>query len=118
MIFTIIEQNAHERYQLNFLVTYSINFFYFHIYDIDFHALSNDISQVLGKNFFVCFLKLKCQSSYYDIYNYCGKYQLNFLVAYSIIFFCFHIYDIDFHALSNDVPQVLRNNFSVCVFAT
>ena len=54
MIFTIIEQNAHERYQLNFLVTYSINFFYFYIYDIDFHALSNDISQVLGNNFSVC----------------------------------------------------------------
>ena len=54
MICTIIEQNAHERYQLNFLVTYSINFFYFHIYDIDFHALSNDVSQVLENNFSVC----------------------------------------------------------------
>ena len=54
MIFTIIEQNAHERYQLNFLVTYSINFLYFHIYDIDFHALFNHISQVLGNNFSVC----------------------------------------------------------------
>ena len=52
--FTIIEQNAHERYQLNFLVTYSINFFYFHIYDIDFHALCNHISQVPGNNFSVC----------------------------------------------------------------
>ena len=63
MIFTIIEQNADERYQLNFLVTYSINFFYFHIYDIDFHALSNHISQVLGNNFLYVFFKLKCQSS-------------------------------------------------------
>ena len=54
MIFTIIEQNAHERYQLNFLVTYSINFFYFHIYDIDFHALSSHTYQVLGNNFSVC----------------------------------------------------------------
>ena len=54
MIFTIIEHNAHEGYQLNFLVTYSINFFYFHIYDTDFHFLSNDISQVLGNNFSVC----------------------------------------------------------------
>ena len=54
MIFTIIEQNAHERYQLNFLVTYSINFFYFHIYDINFNALSNHIYQVLGNNFSVC----------------------------------------------------------------
>ena len=54
MIFTIIEQNAHERYQLNFLVTYSKNFFFFDIYDIDFHALSNDVSQVLGNNFSVC----------------------------------------------------------------
>ena len=54
MIFTIIEQNAHERYQLHFLVTYSINFFYFHIYDIDFNALSNDVSQVLKTNFSVC----------------------------------------------------------------
>ena len=54
MICTIIEQNAHERYQLNFLVTYCIIFFYFHIYDIDFHALSNHISQVLGNNFSVC----------------------------------------------------------------
>ena len=53
MIFTIIEPNAYERYLLNFLVTYSINFFCFHIYDIDFHALSNDISQVLGNNFSV-----------------------------------------------------------------
>ena len=53
MIFTIIEQNAHERYQLNFLVTYSINFFYFHIYDINFHALSSHIYQVLGNNFSV-----------------------------------------------------------------
>ena len=50
MIFTIIEPNTN----LNFLVTYSIIFFYFHIYDIDFHALSNDISQVLGNNFSVC----------------------------------------------------------------
>ena len=63
MTFTIIEQNAHERYQLNFLVTYSINFFYFHIYDIDFHALFNDVSQVLGNNFLYVFLKLKCQAS-------------------------------------------------------
>ena len=54
MIFTIIEPNAYERYLLNFLVTYSINFFCFHIYDIDFHALSNDISQVLGNNYSVC----------------------------------------------------------------
>ena len=41
MIFTIFEPNAYERYLLNFLVTYSINFFCFHIYDIDFNALSN-----------------------------------------------------------------------------
>ena len=54
MIFTIIERNAYERYKLIFLVTYSIKFFNFHIYDIDFHALSNDISQVLGNNFSVC----------------------------------------------------------------
>ena len=54
MIFTINEQNAHERYQLNFLVTYSISFFYFHIYDIDFHALSNDVSEFLGNNISVC----------------------------------------------------------------
>ena len=54
MIFTIIEQNAHERYQLNFLATYCINLFCFHIYGIDFHALSNNISQVLGNNFSVC----------------------------------------------------------------
>ena len=54
MMFAIIEKNARERYQLNFLVTYSINLFYFHIYDIDFHALSNHISQVLRNNFSVC----------------------------------------------------------------
>ena len=48
---SIIEPNAYERYLLNFLVTYSINFFRFHIYNIDFHGLSNDISQVLGNNF-------------------------------------------------------------------
>ena len=54
MIFTIIEPNAYERYQLNFVVTYSINFFHFHIYDIDFYALSNQISQVLGNNFSLC----------------------------------------------------------------
>ena len=54
MMFAIIGKNARERYQLNFLVTYSINFFSFHIYDIDFHALSNDVSQVLGNNFSVC----------------------------------------------------------------
>ena len=54
MIFTIIEPNAYERYQINFLVTYSMNFFYFHIYDIDFYALSNQISQVLGNNFSLC----------------------------------------------------------------
>ena len=57
MIFTIIERNAYERYLLNFLVTYSIIFFCFHIYDIDFYALSNDISQVLGNNFSVCVFK-------------------------------------------------------------
>ena len=54
MMFAIIEKNARERHQLNFLVTYSINLFYFHIYDIDFHALSNHISQVLRNNFSVC----------------------------------------------------------------
>ena len=54
MIFTIIEPNAYERYLLNFLVTYSIIFFCFHTYDINFHALSNDISQVLGNSFSVC----------------------------------------------------------------
>ena len=53
MIFTIIEPNAYRRYQLKFLVTYSIIFFIF-TYDIDFHAFSNDISQVLGNNFSVC----------------------------------------------------------------
>ena len=51
MIFAINEPNAYERYLLNFLFTYSINFFYFHIYDIGFHALSNDISEVPGNNF-------------------------------------------------------------------
>ena len=54
MIFTIIEPNAYKRYQLNFLVTYSINFFYFQIYDVDFYALSSDIWQGLGNNFSVC----------------------------------------------------------------
>ena len=54
MMFAIIEENARERYQLNFLVTYSIIFFYSHIYDIDFHALSSHIYQVLGNNFSVC----------------------------------------------------------------
>ena len=54
MIFTINEPNAYERYQLNFLVTYSIKFFYFRLYDTDFHALSNDISQVLANNFSAC----------------------------------------------------------------
>ena len=53
MIFTINEPNAYERYQLNFLVTYSIKFFYVRIYDTDFYALSNDVSQVLGNNFSV-----------------------------------------------------------------
>ena len=54
MICTIFEPNAYERYQLNFLVTYSINSFYFHIYDVHFHALSSYISHVLGNNFSVC----------------------------------------------------------------
>ena len=54
MIFTINDPNAYERYQLNFLVTYSINLFYFRIYDLYFYALSNDILQVLGTNFSVC----------------------------------------------------------------
>ena len=58
MIFTIIEPNRYERYQLNFLVTYSINFFYFRIYSTNFHALSNDISQVLWNNFSVCGLSV------------------------------------------------------------
>ena len=71
-----------------------------------------------GITFLYVFLKLKCQSSQYDIYNYCAKYQLNFLVTYSINLFCFHLYDIDFNALSNDVSQVLGNNFSVCVVST
>ena len=53
IIFTIEEPNAYECYQLNFLVTYSIIFFYFRIFYLDFHALSNDISQVLGNNFSV-----------------------------------------------------------------
>ena len=68
MIFTMIESNAYMRYQLNFLVTYSINFFYFHIYDVDFYAFSNDIWQGLGNNFSVCVFQLKLQSSQYDIY--------------------------------------------------
>ena len=55
MIFTINEPNAYELYQLNFLVTYSINFFYFHVYGIDIHALSSDMSQFLGNNFSLCF---------------------------------------------------------------
>ena len=54
MIYTINEPNAYERYQLNFLVTYSINVLYFRIFYLDFHALSNDMSQVLGNNFSVC----------------------------------------------------------------
>ena len=59
----INEPNPYKRYQPNFLVTYSINFFYFRIYDIDFHALSNHVSQVLGNNFLYVFLQLKCQPS-------------------------------------------------------
>ena len=51
MIFTIIEPNA---YELMRLVIYSINVFYFRIYQKDFHALSNDVSQVLGNNFSGC----------------------------------------------------------------
>ena len=54
MIFTIFEPNAYERYLLNFLFTYSINFFCIHIFDIDFHALSNHTCQVLGNNFSLC----------------------------------------------------------------
>ena len=46
------------------------------------------------------------------------RYLINFLVNYSINIFCFHIYDIDVQALSNDVPQVRGNNFSLCVFLT
>ena len=54
MIFIINEPNPYERYPLNFLVTYSIKFFYFRICEIDFNALSDDIPQVLGNNFSVC----------------------------------------------------------------
>ena len=46
------------------------------------------------------------------------RYLLNFLVTYSTIFFCFYIYYTDFDALSNDVSQILGNNFSLCAFAT
>ena len=54
MIFTINDPNAYERFQVNFLVTYSTNFFYFPIYHLDFNALSNDMSQVLGHNISAC----------------------------------------------------------------
>ena len=50
MLFTINDPNAYERFQLNFLVTYSTNFFYFPKYHLDFNALSNDMSQVLWNN--------------------------------------------------------------------
>ena len=56
MIFTINEAFAYGCNQLNFLITYSIEFFYFHIYDTDFHARPNDISQVPANNFSLCVL--------------------------------------------------------------
>ena len=70
MIFIINEPNPYERYQLNFLVMYSINFFYFRICDIDFNALSNNIYNKFWRiTFLYAFLQHKCQPSQYDIYN-------------------------------------------------
>ena len=37
-----------------FLVTYSIEIFYFHIYGEGFYVLSNDILLVLGTKVFLC----------------------------------------------------------------
>ena len=59
---TINEQTAYQCYQLNFLVTYPIEFFYFHIYNTDFYAHSNDILQVLDNKFVYAFSHLKYQS--------------------------------------------------------
>ena len=47
------------------------------------------------------------------------------IIATNLIFYLpillltyFHIYDMNFHALSNNISQVLGNNFSVWVYAT
>ena len=44
------------RFMINrkcFLITYSIEIFYFHIYDKTFHGLSNNILHVLGTKLFL-----------------------------------------------------------------
>ena len=51
---TINGPSAYECYQLNFLVTSSIEFFYFHINDTDFYAHSSHILKFLGNNFCLC----------------------------------------------------------------
>ena len=80
--------------QLNFLVTYSMIFFIF-AYMIDFNALSNHLSQVLGNNFSVyVFATLMSHRNIIFIINEPNpyeRYQLNFLVTYSIKFFYFRM---------------------------
>ena len=41
------------QWKANFLITYSIEFFYFHIYHEDFYGLSTNVLHVLGTRLFL-----------------------------------------------------------------
>ena len=45
--------NVSHQQQVGFLITYSIEIFYFHIYHEDFYGLSNNVLHVLGTKLFL-----------------------------------------------------------------
>ena len=56
------KHTSHGMFRINikvcFLITYSIEIFYFHTYE-DFYGLSNNVLHVLGTQFSMCFGNLK-----------------------------------------------------------
>ena len=47
------------QYKASFLITYSIEIFYFHIYHEDFYGISNNLLHVLGLGYFYMFWQLE-----------------------------------------------------------
>ena len=109
---------------MRFLITYSIENVYFHIYHEDFYGLSNNVLHVLGTRLFLYVLAtwklaiamwyiqnaqvMECFSSITSAFS-------NYLFYRN---FYFHIYHEDFYGLSNNVLHILGTRLFRYVLAT
>ena len=109
---------------MRFLITYSIEIFYFHIYHEDFYGLSNNVLHGPGDSG-ICMRIRNLKSENVIRYMQCAqvmeglfKQKASFLITYSIEIFYFHIYHEDFYGLSNNVLHFLGTWLFLYVLAT